>query len=49
MFVYIGRKHAEKNAEVLVVARKNIGLEVIADKLSTWLCVEIRIQDDVTI
>ena len=28
-------------------ASKEIGLEVNVDKLSTWLCLEIRMQDEV--
>jgi hypothetical protein len=37
------------NAEALIVASKEIGLEVNAGKLSTWSCLEIRIQDEVTV
>jgi hypothetical protein len=33
----------------LVVASKEIGLEVNVVNLSTWSCFEIRIQDEVTI
>jgi hypothetical protein len=32
----------KENAEVLIVARKEIGLE-----LSTWSCLEIRMEDEV--
>jgi hypothetical protein len=39
----------KKNTEVLVVASKEIGLEVKLIKLSTWSCLEIRMQDEVTI
>jgi hypothetical protein len=39
----------QENAEALIVAGKEIGLEVIADKLSTWSCLEIRMQGKVTI
>jgi hypothetical protein len=43
-----GSVHTVKeNAEALVVATKEIGLEVYADK--TWLCLEIRIQGEVTV
>jgi len=38
----------KKNAETLVVASKEIGLEVNFDKLRTWSCLEIRMQDEVT-
>jgi hypothetical protein len=34
-----------KNTEVLLIASKEIGLEVNADKLSIWSCLEIRTQD----
>jgi hypothetical protein len=34
-----------KNREVLIVATKEISLEVNAEKLSTWSCLEIRMQD----
>jgi hypothetical protein len=39
-----------KNTEALVVASKEIGLEVNAEKtkLSTWSCLEIRMQDKIT-
>jgi len=33
----------------LAVAKKGIGLEVNDDKTNTWSCLEIRIQDEVTI
>jgi len=36
----------QKNTETLVVACKEIGLQVI--KLSAWSCLEIRMQDEVT-
>jgi len=41
----------KKNAEALIVASKEIGLEANADKTkySTWSCLEIRMQDEVTI
>jgi hypothetical protein len=38
----------KKNAGALVVASKKTGLEVNLIKLSTWLCLEIRMQDAVT-
>ena len=50
--VYIlgGSIHTIKgNAEALTVASKEIGLEVNADKLSTWSCLKIRMQDQVTL
>ena len=44
-----GRVHTiERNTEAVVVASKEIGGGE-ADKLSTWSCVEIRLQDDITI
>jgi hypothetical protein len=41
----------KENPEALVVAGKEIGLEVSADKTkySTWSCLEIRPQDEVTV
>jgi len=39
----------KENTEALIVASKETGLEVTADKLSTWSCLEIRMQDKVTI
>jgi hypothetical protein len=39
----------KEKAEALVVASKKVGVEVNADKLSTWSCLEIRMQDEVTI
>jgi hypothetical protein len=47
-----GSEHTIKeNAEALVVATKEIGLKVNADKknICTWSCLKIRIQDEVTI
>ena len=38
----------KKNAEALVVATKEIGLEVNAEKRSTWLCLGIGMQGGVT-
>jgi len=38
----------KKNTEDLVVASKDIGLEV-NDKKTTWPCLKIRIQDEVII
>ena len=38
----------KENSEALVVASKEIGLEVNGDKISTWSCLEIRMQDEVT-
>ena len=38
----------KENAEGLVVASKEIGLEVNADK-TKWSCLEIRMQDKVTV
>ena len=38
----------KKNAEALVVATKEIGLEVNVDKTKYMICLEIRIQDKVT-
>jgi len=38
----------KENAEALIVASEEIGLEV-NDKLSSWLCFEIRMQDEVTV
>ena len=35
----------KKNVEALVIASKEIGLEI----LSTWSCLEIRMQDKITI
>ena len=38
----------KKNAEALIVASKEIGLEMLI-KLSTWSCLEIRMQDKVRV
>ena len=44
-----GSVHTVKeNAEALVVATKEIGLEVNAEKRSTWLCLGIGMQGGVT-
>jgi hypothetical protein len=56
LLVYVGEVnmlgrsvHAvKKNTEALVAATKKIGLEV-NDKLSTWPCLQIRIQDEITV
>ena len=47
----LGRRvHTVKeNAEALIVSIKEIGLEVYADKVSTWSCLEIRMQDEFAI
>jgi hypothetical protein len=37
------------NAEALMVASKETGLEVNAEKLSTWSGLEISLQDEITI
>jgi len=43
-----GRVHTtKKNTVALVVASKENGLEVNADQLCTWSCLEIRMQDEV--
>jgi len=39
----------QKNAEALIVASKETELEVNADKISTWSCLEIRMHDEVTV
>jgi len=39
----------KKNIEILLDASKETGLEVMLLKLSTWSCLEIRMQDKVTI
>jgi len=38
----------KENAETLVSVTREIGLEVLI-KLSTWLCLEIRMQDEITV
>jgi len=38
----------KENAEALAVAAKVIGLKVNADKISTWSCLEIRMQGELT-
>ena len=38
----------KKNMEALVVASKENGLEMNADRLCTWSCLEIRTQDEVS-
>jgi hypothetical protein len=45
-----GCVHAvKKNTEALVAATKEIGLEVNADKTKDMSCLEIRIQDEITV
>jgi hypothetical protein len=45
-----GSVHTVKeNAEALVAASKETGLEVNADKTSTWLCLEIGMQGGMTV
>jgi len=39
----------KKNTGASVVVSKETGLEVNADRLNTWSCLEIRMQDEVTI
>ena len=39
----------KENAEDLIMASKEIGLEVNADKTKHMVCLEIRMQDKVTI
>jgi len=39
----------KKNSVGYVVASMEIGLEVNSDKLSTWSCLEIRMQEKVTV
>jgi hypothetical protein len=38
----------KKNAEDLLIASKEIGLEVNVRILSTWSCLETRMQDKIT-
>ena len=38
----------KENAEALIVASKEIGLEVNVD-VNTWLCLKVRMQDEVTV
>ena len=45
--ILAGSMHTLKeNAEALVAATREIGLEVVLIKLSTWSCLEIRMQDE---
>jgi len=45
-----GSMHTLKeNAEALVFATRETGLEVFAVKLSIWSCLEIRMQDEFTV
>jgi hypothetical protein len=39
----------EKNREALVFASKEIGPKIMLIKLSTWSCLEIRMQDEAII
>jgi len=39
----------KENADASIVASKESGLDVNGDKLSTWSCFEIRMQDEATI
>jgi hypothetical protein len=46
--IFGGSAHiVRENAEALVVASMKTGVEVNADKTSTWLCLELRMQDEV--
>ena len=48
--IFGGSEHTiKKNAEALVVASKEIGLEVNADKTKSWPYLEIRMQEEVTV
>jgi len=48
--ISVGSVHTiKKNTQAVVFASKETGLEVNADKTTTWLCLEIRIQDEVRI
>jgi len=38
----------KENAEALVAATKGIGLEISADKTKYMVCLEIRMQDEIT-
>jgi len=45
-----GKAHTvSKNAGTLMVASKETGVEVNAEKQSTWSCLEIGMEDEVTI
>jgi hypothetical protein len=37
------------DTEALVAATRETGLEISVDNLSTWLCLEIRMQDEITV
>jgi len=39
----------KENEEAFVAATRETGLEVRADKLNKWSCLEIRMQDDFTV
>jgi hypothetical protein len=39
----------KKNTETLAAGSKEMGIEVNADTISTWLCLEIRMKDEVII
>jgi hypothetical protein len=44
-----GRLHVfRENTEVIVFASKTTRLDVNADKFSTWLCLEARMQNEDT-
>jgi len=48
--ILVGSVHTiKKNTEAFAVASKEIGLEVNNSKTNTWSCLEIRIQDEVTV
>ena len=45
-----GSMHTLKeNVEALVAATRETGLEISVDNLSTWLCLEIRMQDEIRV
>jgi len=46
--IFGGSVHSiTKNTEAVVVARKEIRLDILLIKLSIWSCLEIRMKDEV--
>jgi len=41
--------YSKGKAYALVAATREIGLKLSADKTSTWSCLEIRMQEEITL
>jgi len=48
--ILVGSVHTvEEKTEILIMKNKESGVEVNADKHNTFSCIEIRMQDEVTV